>query len=77
MRSTKIQRDVASNQRTPLTESVTPYVSESTESPNQTRLLQNYPNPFNPRTIIRFVVARPEYVKIAVSDGLGRMAGCL
>ncbi len=33
---------------------------------------QNYPNPFNPSTLISYTLSKPSYVKLVVSDVLGR-----
>lgn len=35
-------------------------------------LKQNYPNPFNPSTVISYELAKPEFVKIAIYDLLGK-----
>jgi flagellar hook assembly protein FlgD len=40
-------------------------------------LSQNAPNPFNPATVISFVLARPEVVRLAVYDALGREVAVL
>lgn len=39
--------------------------------PQTFSLHQNYPNPFNPSTVIRFELARSEYVTLAVYDLIG------
>lgn len=39
--------------------------------PQTFSLHQNYPNPFNPSTVIRFELARSEYVTLVVYDLLG------
>lgn len=38
---------------------------------------QNYPNPFNPSTLISFTLAAPAYVKLSVTDMLGREVAVL
>jgi hypothetical protein len=40
-------------------------------------LAQNHPNPFNPTTTIRFGLTRPEHVRLAVYDILGRLVRVL
>ena len=35
-------------------------------------LEQNYPNPFNPSTTIKYTIAKPDLVKIAVYNTLGQ-----
>ncbi len=42
------------------------------EVPEKFSLRQNYPNPFNPTTNIKFSVAKSSYIKLVVSDVLGR-----
>jgi hypothetical protein len=42
-----------------------------------TRLLPNAPNPFNPQTEIRFEVASPCQVRVAVYDVSGRLVKIL
>lgn len=44
----------------------------SNEIPKGFTLSQNYPNPFNPKTNINFSIAKPQHVKITVSDITGR-----
>jgi hypothetical protein len=36
-------------------------------------LMQNYPNPFNPSTNIKFSIAKSSYVKLTITDALGRL----
>ncbi|MGE5313238.1 MAG: family 10 glycosylhydrolase [Acidobacteriota bacterium] len=45
--------------------------------PQRTELLQNYPNPFNPSTTIRFTLAKAEFVRLAITDMLGRTVSVL
>jgi hypothetical protein len=40
--------------------------------PTAFELAQNYPNPFNPSTVIRYSVANPAEVKLAVFNLLGQ-----
>ncbi len=47
-------------------------VKEETQQPLSYNLLQNYPNPFNPSTTITYEIARPEKIRLAVYDILGR-----
>jgi hypothetical protein len=42
------------------------------ETPLTFSLDQNYPNPFNPATLIRYTVASPANIRLAVYDLLGR-----
>jgi Secretion system C-terminal sorting domain len=44
----------------------------SSEIPNKFSLSQNYPNPFNPKSNIKFQIAKTGYVKLVVSDALGK-----
>jgi len=39
---------------------------------NDYSLLQNYPNPFNPSTIIKYNIPKEGFVKLAVTDALGK-----
>jgi len=49
-------------------------VVETTDtSPKEFELVQNYPNPFNGSTIIRFRIARMEFVKLSVHDLTGKL----
>ena len=45
--------------------------------PTSVELQQNYPNPFNPNTTIRFSLAGPGWVKLAVYNSLGQEVGVL
>lgn len=45
----------------------------STEIPSGFSLQQNYPNPFNPVTAIEFGLPADDYVKISITDILGRI----
>ncbi len=47
-------------------------VGESNVAPVDFRLEQNYPNPFNSSTLIRFSLAQPSAVTLAVYDLLGQ-----
>jgi hypothetical protein len=40
--------------------------------PSQFKLEQAYPNPFNPSTTIRFLLPKPEYVKLEVYNNIGQ-----
>ncbi|MBS1517759.1 MAG: choice-of-anchor B family protein [Bacteroidetes bacterium] len=51
--------------------------SGSTESADNYTLSQNYPNPFNPLTSITYHLPRQEFVKITVTDELGRQIATL
>ena len=44
----------------------------SANIPSEFELSQNYPNPFNPVTKIKFEIPKPTYVKITISDLLGK-----
>ena len=50
---------------------------EPQQIPLAYRLRQNYPNPFNPSTTIRYSVAQPDLVRLAVYDELGRLVQTL
>ena len=50
---------------------------EAESLPEQFALLGNYPNPFNPETIIRYALAEPARVHLAVYDALGRQVAVL
>jgi uncharacterized Zn ribbon protein len=45
---------------------------DDVNTPKGYSLSQNYPNPFNPTTVIEFNVPKESYIKIVVSDVLGR-----
>ncbi len=45
---------------------------ESIQVPNEIILFPNWPNPFNPKTNIQFSLPEPAYVRLTVSDMLGR-----
>jgi hypothetical protein len=45
--------------------------------PVKFELYQNYPNPFNPKTIINYDLPKDSYVKIKVTDMLGREVATL
>ncbi len=45
--------------------------------PRRFSLAQNFPNPFNPVTTIRYSLAKPETVELAVFDALGRPVALL
>jgi hypothetical protein len=47
-------------------------VTNSINTPNDSRLEQNYPNPFNPSTSIRFDVKETGHVILEIFDILGR-----
>ncbi len=47
------------------------------EIPRRMTLEQNYPNPFNPQTTIEFRLDRPQAVRLAVYDVLGREVAVL
>ena len=47
-------------------------VKESNFVPEKFSLEQNYPNPFNPSTTIKYSVAKPGMVRIAVYNALGQ-----
>lgn len=61
------------------TTTVVPTAAESTpaEMPAAVQLLHNYPNPVTTTTIIAFDLARPEHVRLAVYDMLGREVAAL
>ncbi len=42
------------------------------EAPIKFALLQNYPNPFNPKTVIRYSLPAPAYVRLRVFNTLGQ-----
>jgi hypothetical protein len=52
--------------------SLTVGVNESNGRVYNFELGQNYPNPFNPSTLISYTLSKPSYVKLVVSDLLGR-----
>ncbi len=45
---------------------------ENNQTPYEYRLLQNYPNPFNPHTKITYQIPKSEFVKLVITDILGR-----
>ena len=47
-------------------------VEQESVVPTEFRLEQNYPNPFNPSTKIKYHIAQPGFVRLAVYDILGR-----
>jgi hypothetical protein len=47
-------------------------LSEAISKIENYKLYQNYPNPFNPDTKIAYSIARPGYVKIIITDILGK-----
>ncbi len=54
-----------------------PSVSVSVDLPEAYRLSAPYPNPFNPETRLTLTVARPQRVRVAVYDVLGRRVATL
>ncbi len=47
-------------------------IDNSSFLPDEIMLMQNYPNPFNSETKIRFTIVKPNRVRLAVYDLLGR-----
>ena len=47
-------------------------IKENNYVPDKYSLEQNYPNPFNPSTTIKYTIAKPGLVKIAVYNALGQ-----
>ena len=45
--------------------------------PSDFRLYPSYPNPFNPKTTIKFDIAAPSVVRLAIYDALGRQVEVL
>ncbi|MBN2069895.1 MAG: VCBS repeat-containing protein [Candidatus Krumholzibacteriota bacterium] len=45
--------------------------------PTRTTLCQNHPNPFNPSTVIRYEVAKPQYVSLRIYDVNGSLVRIL
>ncbi len=52
--------------------SVTGFIQQSNETPNEYSLAQNYPNPFNPSTNFKFQITKSGFVKLTVFDMLGK-----
>jgi hypothetical protein len=52
--------------------SITGIKKEASLIPSEYKLFQNYPNPFNPKTLIKFSIPEYSYIKILVSDLMGR-----
>ena len=42
-------------------------------NPSSVQLLGNYPNPFNPRTLIRFRVSEPQWIRLRVYNTMGQI----
>jgi hypothetical protein len=51
--------------------------SQKGSIPYKFTLSQNYPNPFNPKSNIKFQIAKSGYVKLVVSDALGKEVSVL
>lgn len=53
-------------------ETAVPGELSAAATPPRTRLLPNFPNPFNPATQLRFELAQPGAVRLAILDAAGR-----
>ncbi|MBK8981601.1 MAG: choice-of-anchor B family protein [Ignavibacteria bacterium] len=51
--------------------------NQNNETADNYNLMQNYPNPFNPLTNITYYLPRQEFVKITVTDELGKQVAVL
>jgi len=73
------RKDVSSNQYVVVREGegVLTGISSTGLKPSKFCLYPNVPNPFNPCTVIRFEIARPCRIKLAVYDALGREVAVL
>ena len=56
---------------------VTAVIDQNEFSVYEYKLEQNYPNPFNSSTVISFVIASAEFVKLTIYDILGKEAAIL
>lgn len=52
---------------------VTSVISIGSDVPKNFSLSYNYPNPFNPTTLIKFDIAKPEFVTLKIYDVTGRL----
>ncbi len=52
-------------------------INDNSSLPKSFILEQNYPNPFNPSTMIRFSVAKKEFVTLTVYNSVGEMISTL